>query len=157
MFKGKISIIKNINGKKQHIEREFNSQEEYDKFLKEHADDLNLALPDPRLTLSEWGALGEFIDRIFEDRLSEMLELPAGEAFGEDKEKLPVNIDKYEKEAQKLELEKKKQAEKKEEIKRAIAKLKGFVKTFEKEGKKDLADSAKKDIKKLEDELKSLK
>ncbi len=154
MFKGKITIVKNINGKEEKIEKEFDSIEEYQKFLAENNMTGYKALPDLRLSLSEWDALASFIDQIFEDKLNNFfLEAPE-EELSED---LPVDIKKYEEEAAKIEEEKEKKEAKKAELKRAIEKLKSFVKTFEKEGKKDLAKSAKEDIKKLEAELKSLK
>ena len=152
MFKAKVTIVKNVNGKEEKIEKEFNSPEEYEKFLRQNR---LASLPEPRLTLSEWGALGDFIDSIFEDKLNDFfVSLPEAE---EEFEEVPVDIRKYEQEAKKIEKEKEKKEAKKAEIKRAIEKLKSFVKTFEKEGKKDLAKSAKEDIKKLEAELKSLK
>jgi len=153
MFKGKVTIIKKVNGKDVKIEKEFNSPEEYQAFLQEQG---GAMLPDPKLSLSEWGALGSFIDQIFEDKLQDFF-LEAPEQSYEPEEELPVDIDKYEKEAAKIEKEKEKKEAKIAEIKRTIDKLKAFVKTFEKEGKKDLAKSAKEDIKKLEEELKSLK
>ncbi len=153
MFKGKVTIIKKVNGKEEKIEKEFNSPEEYQAFLRANSD---FAVANPRLTLSEWDALGSFIDQIFEDKLNSLF-LQEPDYESEAQKDLPVDINKYEKEAQKLEEEKAKKQAKKDEIKRAIDKLKGFVKTFEKEGKKDLAKSAKEDIKKLEEELKSLK
>ncbi len=152
MFKGKVTIIRNINGKEEKIEKEFKSPDEYQAFLREQ----NKQMADPKLSLSEWGALGDFVDRIFEDKLNDFFLLDSSEpesASGE----LPVELEKYEKEAAKIEKEKERKEAKKIEIKRAIDKLKSFVKTFEKEDKKDLAKSAKEDIKKLEDELKALK
>ncbi len=152
MFKGKITIVKNVNGKEEKIEKEFSSPEEYEAFLAQN----NMArpLPDPKLSLSEWDALASFIDQIFEDKLSDFVALEPAQSQEQD---LPVDIKKYEKEASKIEEEKAQKEAKKAEIKRAIDKLKSFVKTFEKEGKKDLAKSAKEDIKKLEAELKDLK
>jgi len=152
MFKGKVTIIKNINGKEEKIEKEFKSAKEYEEFIKSQG--AFAPAVDPKLSLSEWGALGDFIDRIFEDRLGELFALDAP-AVSEDT--LPVDITKYEKEAAKIEQEKAEKEAKKAEIKRAIDKLKSFVKTFEKEGKKDLAKSAKEDIKRLEKELKEIK
>ncbi len=148
MFKGKVTIIKNINGKEEKIEKEFDSQDEYLRFMAQN----NAGFADPSLSLSEWGALGDFVDRIFETRFANFL--PDVEA---PQEEVPVDVAKYEQEAKKIETEKKAKESKKENIKKAISKLKDFVKTFEKEGKKDLAKSAKEDIKKLEKELKNIK
>ncbi len=152
MFKGKITIVKNINGKEEKLEKEFNSEKEYREFLREN----NMNLPEPRLTLSEWSSLGDYIDNIFEERLNNFFLPDFDETEYEKSADLPVDISKYEKEAQKIEKEKEEKTKKKDEIKRAIKKLKDYVKTFEKEDKKDLAQSAKEDIKKLEQELESL-
>ena len=152
MFKGKIKIVKNVNGKKEVVEKGFNSPEEYQRFLVENAGMSNM--PDPSLTLSEWGALGSFIDQIFEDKMADFIPIEMAE---EETPGLPVDIDKYEKEAAKIEEEKEKNKAKKTEIKKAIEKLKAFIKSFEKEGKQDLAKSAKADIEKLGKELKQLK
>ena len=160
MFKGKVTIIRNINGKEEKIEREFTSQKEYEKFLKEHSDMLPPSLPDPRLTLSEWGALGSFIDQIFEQKLSDLF-LP--DALEEERFMLGsrrgdvVDLSRYEQEIEHLEMEKEEKKEREQSLRKAVEKLKGYIKTFEKEGKKDLATSAKKDLKKLEEELKTLK
>ncbi len=152
MFKGKVTIIKNINGKEEKIEKEFKSPDEYQAFLREQ----NMQMADPKLSLSEWGALGDFVERIFEDKLNDFFLLDSPE-FETVSSELPVELEKYEKEAAKIEKEKEKKEAKKAEIKRAIDKLKSFIKTFEKEGKKDLAKSAKEDMKKLEDERNPLK
>lgn len=152
MFKGKVTIIKNINGKEEKVEKEFNSPDEYQAFLREQ----NMNSANPKLSLSEWDALGGFIDRIFEDKLQNLFALEAPYPVSDNVSDLPVDVSKYEKEAAKIEKEKEEKAKKKDEIKRAIDKLKAFVKTFEKEDKKDLAKSAKEDIKKLEEELRGL-
>ena len=67
MFKGKVTIIKNVNGKEEKVEKEFKSPEEYAKFVSEN---FGGGFSEPRLTLSEWGSLGSMIDQIFENRLS---------------------------------------------------------------------------------------
>jgi hypothetical protein len=150
MFKGKVSIIKNINGKEERVEKEFNSPEEYREFLASN----QINIPEPKLTLSEWSSLGDYIDKIFTEKLgSFFLEGPEFEAESD----LPIDMSKYEKEAAKIEEEKEKLKTKKEELKRAISRLKEFIKTFEKEGKKDLAKRAKEDVKKLERELADIK
>ena len=150
MFKGKVTIIKNVNGKEERIEKEFNSPEEYAKFVSQSGG------LEPRLTLSEWSDFGSFIDSIFHNRLNEFLG-GGSVSTGQGQNFLPVDLEKYDEEAAKIEAEKEKKEAKKKNIKDAITRLKGYIKTFEKEGKKDLAKSAKEDIKKLEEELKKLK
>lgn len=155
MFKAKVSISKNINGKIENIEKEFTDRKSYEVFLREN----NIGHDRPNI--------GWFFTPHYTPPLFWYVPAPAPHHYGdygycddegcesEETLELPVDLDFYEQELAKVEQDKAMKAQKKVGYEQALAKLeeyKGKVKGV----RDDLLERIDTDIKKVKSELKKL-
>jgi len=150
MFKGKIYVYQNINGKERKVEKEFTNPSEYYDFINSNWDFWS--------NLLGWfWNLDNYLENFFNSRFALN---PVYENYSQDNSSnvLPewVDLNKYEQEAKKIEEEKKKKEEEKNLLEKSLEKLKDYLEKFKKEGKDELAKKVKEDIKKVEDRLKKL-
>ena len=69
---------------------------------------------------------------------------------------LPVDLSKYEEESKKIDMSEKEKERRKQQLESAKTRLSEYKDKFQKSGKKDLLKDLETDMKKIEDELKSL-
>ncbi len=161
MFKGKVIIRRNVNGKEEIIEKEFNSPEEYQQFLAQMWGGAPLGLEkeigEMRLSPYGWNAFENLMRRWISEGLEDFFGLPELEAEPTYTQSLPSdiqsNLQKYEQEAQKLEEQKREKEEKLQSLKDSLKKLQDFEKKFKAEGKASLAKQVAKDIEKVKKEI----
>jgi hypothetical protein len=149
MFKGKISFYKNVDGKEDRIEEEFDDPRNYREFIAKH--------PELRFDYFEvpafgnlWSVLDDIIDRRFRLRMDDA-ENPASQTLA-----LPegVRLDEYEKELQKIEAEKAEREASKKSLQEAGNRLKHYISKFKEAGNSEKAEQARKDLEKVEEKLK---
>ena len=147
MFKGKVYYYSNINWKEKKLEKDFNNFEEYNNFLNSHPE----FSPNNLLSFD----LDNYLENFFNSRFA--LETPYSNN-NEEKKLLPewINLDEYEREAKKIDEEKRKKKEEKWVLEKTLEKLKGYLEKFKKENRNDLVEKIKEDIKKVEEKLKNL-
>ena len=163
MFKGKFIIRRNVNGKEEIIEKEFNSPEEYQQFLAQMWATPSLGIEkefgEMRLSPYGWNAFENLMRRWINEGLEDFFglpqEIPQNEIYAE--QSLPsdvqYNMQKYQQEAQKLEEEKREKEEKLKSLRESLKKLQEFEKKFKAEGKTSLARQVSKDITKVKKEI----
>ncbi len=153
MFKGKVYFYKNINGKEDTFEQEFDNPRSYYDFIE--------ANPEYNLTLDrgfinpfkQWHNLMEnMIDKKFDQLLLGYDNLEKNKT----QSNLPawVNLDKYRKDLLKIREEKKIKEKEKNELNLAKKELESYLKEFEHDDKK--TKDIKEDIKKIDARLKEL-
>lgn len=159
MFNGKVKFSKFINGKPYFFEREFDNQEEFEKFVKDHQDTLELL---PNYDVHN---MMEIYDPIsIMNQVNRMVDRHLGhhphKHHHHDHKSQEMVIDKYERELQKIEYQKTEDKQKLEHKEKEIAKKKELInklmdyKTkFESENRQDLVNQVNEDINKLQKEL----
>lgn len=147
MFKGKIYSYTNINWKEKRFEKEFNNFEEYNDFLNSNPEfNTNNFLTGFDNYLENFFNSKFALNPTYENNLSKKL-LP---------ESVDINLEKYEKEAKKIDEEKEKNKQEKSLLEKTKEKLKWYLEKFKEEWKEDLVKNIKEDIKKIEEKLKKL-
>jgi len=147
MFKGKVYVYRNNNGKEEEFEKEFDNPQEFNNFRKTYHQP---EFGGPFMWLWDWAHLQNYFNNLIDRRFwLESTEEP------EEPKHLPnwVNLDKYEDELQKIEYKKAHRAEKLQELKDTLAKLKDYKKRFKAEGRNDMIEEIDKDIDSVQKEL----
>ena len=153
MFKWKIYVYKNVNGKEEKIEREFDNPKDFQAFAQQNDvlqyEDMQM----PRLWL--WDRVN--LNNYFEDLIDRRLGIPVFEGAEEPAlANSVVDLDKYEEELQKIEYQKQHKDEHTKALKSTLQKLKDYKKQFKSEGRDDMVKQIDDDIKKVEAEIASL-
>ena len=164
MFKGKVVIYQTDpkTWKVYHLEKEFDDPKKYEEFVNSHVNFfkgfLDFDTINPQLSLMEWANFERWIEDLIWRKLGlSLLWKEIGDLeYISEKEELPVDISKYEREVRKLEEERRKLEEKKRGLEEALNKLEKFKKEFEDAGRQDLVKQIEEDIKKVKDELKKV-
>ena len=160
MFKGKISFYKNVDGKEERIEEEFDDPRLYREFIAKHPE-LRYNTFDLPVLWNFWspfsfGGLWDSLDDIVDRRLR---------LWAEDTMNTPnkmqalpewVRLDAYEAEIQRLEAEKANREVSKKSLEEASHKLKGYISRFKESGSMEKAKQAQEDLRKVEEKLRQM-
>ena len=151
MFKGKVYVYRNNNGKEEEFEKEFDNPQEFNNFRKTYRQP---EFEGPFLWLGDWAHLQNYFNNLI-DRRFWLESMPESE---EEQKSLPnwVNFDEYEAELQKMEYEEAHKTEKIQWLKASIAKLEDFKKKFKSKGRDDMVKKIDKDISATKKELDAL-
>lgn len=153
MFKGKIYIYKNLDGREEKIEREFDNANDFQSFAREH--DVGFRpFRMPMLWLWEWANLQHYFDAIV-DRKLWLAYNDDGESTLQ-KENTIVDLDKYDQELKKIEYQKQHKEETLTTLKDTLHKLKEYKKRFKENGQDTMIEQLDIDIKKVEEEIEKL-
>ena len=150
MFKWKVYIYRNNNGKEEEFEKEFDNPQDFYNFRK------NYRQPEfegPFMGLGDRAHLQNYFNNLIDSRFwlgtksepEEKMSLPDG-----------INLDEYENELQKIEYNKAHKAEEIQELKDTLAKLKDYKKSFKAEWRDDMIEKLDKDIATVQEKLDSL-
>lgn len=153
MFKWKIYIYKNLDGREEKIEREFDNAHEFQSFAKTH-DVWFRPFQFPVLGLGEWANLQHYFDSLVDRKMG----LDYHETGDEpsDKKSDIVNLDKYDQELKKIEYQQQHKEETLNWLKDTLQKLKDYKKRFKDIGQHDMIQEIDTDIKKVEEEIQNL-
>ena len=151
MFKGKVYVYRNNNGKEEEFEKEFDNPQEFNNFRKTYHQ------PEfwgPFMWIWDRAHLQNYFNNLI-DRRFWLESMPEPE---EQQKSLPnwVNFDEYEAELQKMEYEEAHKAEKIQGLKDSIAKLEDYKKKFKARGRDDMVKKIDKDIASTKKELSAL-
>ena len=148
MFKGKVYVYRNNNGKEEEFEKEFDNPQEFYNFRKSYHQP---EFEGPFMWLGDWANLQNYFNNLI-DRRFWLESMPEPE---EQQKSLPnwVNFDEYEAELQKMEYEEAHKAEKIQELKNSLAKLEDYKKKFKAKGRDDMVKKIDKDIANTKKEL----
>ena len=151
MFKWKVYVYRNNNGKEEEFEKEFDNPQEFNNFRKTYRQP---EFEGPFMWLWDRAHLQNYFNNLI-DRRFWLESMPEPE---ENQRKLPsvVNLDEYEDELQKIEYSKAHKAEKLQELKDTLAKLKDYKKRFKAEGRDDMVEKIDKDIATTQEKLDAL-
>jgi len=141
MFQGKVYSYQNINGKEKSFEKTFDSYDEYRNFMWGN-DSFSWFL----------GSAGSMFDSYLNNFFDRKMTLGPG---NEDMQ-LPVNMNKYDEEIRKIDMSEQEKKRKREQLESAKTRLTEYKEKFQQSWKKDLLKDVESDMKKIEDELKSL-
>ena len=150
MFKGKVYIYRNNNGKEEEFEKEFDNPQEFDNFRRTYHQ------PEfwgPYMWLWEWAHLHNYLKNLingersleFSDEPEEYICLPDG-----------VDLGIYEDELQKKECEEAENNKKLLWFKNGLAKLEEMKKKFEDKWNKNMLKKINKDIEATQKEIDAL-
>ena len=150
MFHAKVSIQRNIDGKVENIEKDFTDQSEYEKFLQEN--NMRTSTPD----------FSGFFTPNFSSPIFGYIPIQAPRTISRPKsccrsekavnEALPIDLDFYESELAKTQLEKAQKEQKKQSLQTALDRLLDY-KNKMKGIREDLFERIDADIKRVHDEL----
>ena len=148
MFKGKVYVYRNNNGKEEEFEKEFDNPQEFNNFRKTYRQP---EFEGPFMWLGDWANLQNYFNNLI-DRRFWLESMPEPE---EEQKSLPnwVNFDEYEAELQKMEYEEAHKAEKIQWLKANIAKLEDYKKKFKAKWRDDMVKKIDKDIANTKKEL----
>ena len=148
MFKWKVYVYRNNNGKEEEFEKEFDNPQEFNNFRKTYRQP---EFEGPIMWLWDWAHLQNYFNNLI-DRRFWLESMPEPE---EQQKSLPnwVNFDEYEAELQKMENEESHKAEKIQELKNSLAKLEDYKKKFKAKGRDDMVKKIDKDIANTKKEL----
>ena len=151
MFKGKVYVYRNNNGKEEEFEKEFDNPQEFNNFRKTYHQ------PEfwgPFMWIWDRAHLQNYFNNLI-DRRFWLESMPEPE---EEQKSLPnwINFDEYEAELQKMEYEEAHKTEKIQGLKASIAKLEDFKKKFKVKGRDDMIKKIDKDIAATKKELSAL-
>ena len=151
MFKWKVYVYRNNNGKEEEFEKEFDNPQEFNNFRKIYRQP---EFEGPIMWLWDWAHLQNYFNNLI-DRRFWLESMPEPE---EQQKSLPnwVNFDEYEAELQKMEYEEAHKAEKIQEFKNSLAKLEDYKKKFKAKGRDDMVKKIDKDITTTKKELDAL-
>jgi len=150
MFKGKVYVYRNNNGKEEEFEKEFDNPQEFNNFRKSYRQP---EFEGPFMGLGDRAHLQNYFNNLIDSRFwlgtksepEEKMSLPDG-----------INLDEYENELQKIEYNKAHKAEEIQELKDTLAKLKDYKKRFKAEWRDDMIEKIDKDIATVQEKLDSL-
>ena len=150
MFKGKVYVYRNNNGKEEEFEKEFDNPQEFNNFRKTYRQP---EFEGPYMWLWDRAHLQNYFNNLIDRRFWL-------ESMGEPEERkgLPnwTNFDEYEAELQKMEYEEAHKSEKVQELKNSLAKLEDYKKKFKAKGRDDMIKKIDKDIAATKKELDAL-
>ena len=151
MFKWKVYVYRNNNGKEEEFEKEFDNPQEFNNFRKTYRQP---EFEGPFMWLGDWANLQNYFNNLI-DRRFWLESMPEPE---EQQKSLPnwVNFDEYEAELQKMEYEEAHKAEKIQWLKANIAKLEDYKKKFKAKWRDDMVKKIDKDIANTKKELDAL-
>ena len=151
MFKWKVYVYRNNNGKEEEFEKEFDNPQEFNNFRKTYRQP---EFEGPFMWLGDWANLQNYFNNLI-DRRFWLESMPEPE---EQQKSLPnwVNFDEYEAELQKMEYEEAHKAEKIQELKNSLAKLEDYKKKFKAKWRDDMVKKIDKDIAATKKELDAL-
>ena len=151
MFKWKVYVYRNTNGKEEEFEKEFDNPQEFYTFRKTYRQP---EFEGPFMWLGDWANLQNYFNNLI-DRRFWLESMPEPE---EQQKSLPnwVNFDEYEAELQKMEYEETHKAEKIQWLKANIAKLEDYKKKFKAKWRDDMVKKIDKDIASTKKELDAL-
>jgi len=150
MFKGKVYVYRNNNGKEEEFEKEFDNPQEFNNFRKTYRQP---EFGGPFMWLWDRAHLQNYFNNLIDRRFwLESMDEP------EEHKSLPnwVNFDEYEAELQKMEYEEAHKTEKVQELKNSLAKLEDYKKKFKAKGRDDMVKKIDKDISATKKELDAL-
>ncbi len=151
MFKGKVYVYKNNNGKVEEFEKEFDNLQDFYNFKRGYNQP---EFEEPMLWLTGWTNLQNYFDNLINRRLWlwTMIEPE------EEQQYLPnwVNLNEYEKELQNMEYEEAHKNERLQWLKNTLAKLNEYLKKFKDKWRDDMLKKIKKDIESTQKEIDSL-
>ena len=150
MFKWKVYVYRNNNGKEEEFEKEFDNPQEFNNFRKSYRQP---EFEGPFMGLGDRAHLQNYFNNLIDSRFwlgtksepEEKMSLPDG-----------INLDEYEAELQKMEYEEAHKTEKIQGLKASIAKLEDFKKKFKAKGRDDMVKKIDKDIASTKKELDTL-
>ena len=151
MFKWKVYVYRNNNGKEEEFEKEFDNPQEFNNFRKTYRQP---EFEGPIMWLWDWAHLQNYYNNLI-DRRFWLESMPEPE---EQQKSLPnwVNFDEYEAELQKMEYEEAHKAEKIQWLKANITKLEDYKKKFKAKWRDDMVKKIDKDITATKKELDAL-
>ena len=151
MFKWKIYVYRNNNGKEEEFEKEFDNPQEFNNFKRNYNQP---EFEEPMLWLTGWTNLQNYFNNLI-DRRFWLRSIAEPE---EEQQYLPnwVNLDEYEKEIQNMEYEEAHKNEKLQWLKNTLAKLNEYLKKFKDKWRDDMIKKIKKDIESTQKEIDSL-
>ncbi|HPC34239.1 MAG TPA: hypothetical protein PLP73_01130 [Candidatus Absconditabacterales bacterium] len=156
MFKGKVYVYKNINGKEEKIEREFDNPQDFQSFAKNNEvsglESFSNTPRSPILGLGDWANLQNYLDNLIDRRLGLTYDGYDEEQDNYDEGGL-IDLNKYELELEKIEYQKQHKDETLKHLKSTLQKLKDYKKKFKTEGRDDMIESIDLDIQKVETEI----
>lgn len=150
MFKWKVYVYRNNNGKEEEFEKEFDNPQEFNNFRKTYHQP---EFTGPFMWLWDRAHLQNYFNNLI-DRRFWLESMPEPE----EEKALPngVDLSVYEDELQKMEYEEAHKNEKLQWLKNSLAKLKEFKKKFEDKWRDDMVKKIKKDIDTTQKEIDSL-
>jgi hypothetical protein len=148
MFKWKVYVYRNNNGKEEEFEKEFDNPQEFNNFRKTYRQP---EFEGPFMWLGDWANLQNYFNNLI-DRRFWLESMPEPE---EEQKSLPnwINFDEYEAELQKMEYEETHKAEKIQWLKANITKLEDYKKKFKAKWRDDMVKKIDKDIANTKKEL----
>ena len=151
MFKWKVYIYRNNNGKEEEFEKEFDNPQEFNNFRKSYRQP---EFEGPFMGLGDRAHLQNYFNNLI-DRRFWLESIPEPQ---QEQKSLPdwINLDEYEQELQKIEYDKAHKAEEIQELKDTLTKLKDYKKRFKAEWRDDMIEKIDKDIATVQEKLDSL-
>ena len=151
MFKGKVYVYRNNNGKEEEFEKEFDNPQEFNNFRKSYRQP---EFEGPFMGLGDRAHLQNYFNNLI-DRRFWLESIPEPQ---QEQKNLPdwINLDEYEQELQKIEYDKAHKAEEIQELKDTLTKLKDYKKRFKAEWRDDMIEKIDKDISTVQEKLDSL-
>ena len=151
MFKWKVYVYRNNNGKEEEFEKEFDNPQEFNNFRKSYRQP---EFEGPFMGLGDRAHLQNYFNNLI-DRRFWLESIPEPQ---QEQKSLPdwINLDEYEQELQKIEYGKAHKAEEIQELKDTLTKLKDYKKRFKAEWRDDMIEKIDKDISTVQEKLDSL-
>ena len=151
MFKWKVYVYRNNNGKEEEFEKEFDNPQEFNNFRKTYRQP---EFEGPFMWLWDRAHLQNYFNNLI-DRRFWLESIPEPQ---QEQKSLPdwINLDEYEQELQKIEYNKAHKAEEIQELKDTLTKLKDYKKRFKAEWRDDMIEKIDKDISTVQEKLDSL-
>ena len=151
MFKWKVYVYRNNNGKEEEFEKEFDNPQEFNNFRKSYRQP---EFEGPFMGLGDRAHLQNYFNNLI-DRRFWLESIPEPQ---QEQKSLPdgINLDEYENELQKIEYNKAHKAEEIQELKDTLTKLKDYKKRFKAEWRDDMIEKIDKDISTVQEKLDSL-
>jgi hypothetical protein len=155
MFKWKVYVYRNNNGKEEELEKEFDNPQEFNNFRNTYTQSKH---DGPYLGLWDWANLQNFFNDLIDRRFWLWYANEDSYEENEENECLPgwVDLDAYEQELQKIEYNKNHKAEEIQKIKDTLSKLKDYRKKFKDEWRDDMIEKIDKDIENMKKKLDEL-
>lgn len=145
MFQGKVYSYQNINGKEKSFEKTFDSYDEYRSFMGWE----NLF---SNFLGSGLNMFDNYLDHFFDRKLA----LGSWEPHRSE-ESLPVDMSKYEQASRKIDMDESEKKRRREQLENAKSRLTEYQKKFKESGEKDLLKDIESDMKKIDQELSSIR